>query len=280
MMLASDIPDFLRFAQRVPAAFSWDDDGRQIPAEESEVSDETKSLKGKALLDADAAQLLNQEFPLQLWTEAANADLLPPHLRSDLVQAAFLRAILLGDAKTAAQLVPTLRSQIPELAGFLDDYLAAKQPDARKFSAIYMWLKFPGLEPVVDTGIPRQGSWAEQDSYRDNWWCTAAFPGQEKPNTVPAFMTAQQRSTGEAEAARLQAMGAAPNLLARAVIDWTRKAPGDPRAPEALHLAVKSTRYGCTDKNTASWSKAAFDLLHQRYPKSVWTKRTPYWFKD
>jgi hypothetical protein len=197
-----------------------------------------------------------------------------------LVQAAFLRATLLGDIRTAAQLVPTLRSQIPELAGFLDDYLAAKQPDARKFSAIHMWLKFPGLEPVVDTGIPRRVSWGEQDSYRDNWWCTAAFPAQEKGNTVPVFMTAQQRSAGKAEAARLQAMGAAPNLLARAVIDWANKAPTDPRVPEALHLAVKSTRYGCTDKNTARWSKAAFDLLHKRYPKSVWTKRTPYWFKD
>jgi len=25
----------------------------------------------------------------------------------------------------------------------------------------------------------------------------------------------------------------------------------------------KATRYGCTDKETGRWSKAAFDLLHQ-----------------
>jgi hypothetical protein len=49
--------------------------------------------------------------------------------------------------------------------------------------------------------------------------------------------------------------------------------------PEALHLAVKSTRYGCTDKETGRWSKAAFDLLRRKYPNSTWAKQTPYWFK-
>jgi hypothetical protein len=48
--------------------------------------------------------------------------------------------------------------------------------------------------------------------------------------------------------------------------------------PEALHIAVTSTRYGCTDKDTGRWSKAAFQLLHKRYPKSEWAKKTPYWF--
>jgi len=56
--------------------------------------------------------------------------------------------------------------------------------------------------------------------------------------------------------------------------------PADPRSPEALHLAVKSTRFGCTDKETGKWSKAAFDFLHRHYPTSAWAKKTPYWFKD
>ena len=51
-------------------------------------------------------------------------------------------------------------------------------------------------------------------------------------------------------------------------------------SPEALHLAVMTTRYSCTDKDTARWSKAAFDLLHKKYPTSPWAKKTPYWFKD
>jgi hypothetical protein len=64
------------------------------------------------------------------------------------------------------------------------------------------------------------------------------------------------------------------------VVAWATRNPSDPRVPEALHLAVNATRYGCTDKQTGKWSKAAYDFLHRRYPNNAWTKRTPYWFKD
>src|SRR4030095_13475094 len=53
MLLANSLEDFLVYAQRVPAAFSWDDDGREIPTEESELSDQTKSLHAKPLFDTD-----------------------------------------------------------------------------------------------------------------------------------------------------------------------------------------------------------------------------------
>jgi hypothetical protein len=55
--------------------------------------------------------------------------------------------------------------------------------------------------------------------------------------------------------------------------------PDDPRAPEVLHLAVRATRYGCTDNGTGSRSQAAFALLHRKYTNSEWAKKTPYWFK-
>ena len=286
LMVATDLHDFLKHAQRNPAAFSWDDDGREIPADDSEQSEETKALRGKVLLDADAAQLLNKDFPLELWREAAESEVLPRNLRRDVSQAAWLRAVLLNDARTAEALVPTLKSQIPELGSLLDEYLSAKQADAKKFSAIYLWLKFPGLEPIVDVGIGRQSAPSAQDTYRDNWWCTAAFPptpdtqNNEPLRATPVFLTTQQQATGKAESAKLQTFGAAPNLLAREVIQRANKMPSDPRVPEALHLAVKSTRFGCTDSASSRWSKAAFDLLHRRYPRIAWTRKTPYWFKD
>ena len=55
--------------------------------------------------------------------------------------------------------------------------------------------------------------------------------------------------------------------------------PEDSRVPEALHLTVRATRHGCTDKESGSYSKQAFQLLHKQYPKSEWAKRTPYWFQ-
>jgi hypothetical protein len=132
----------------------------------------------------------------------------------------------------------------------------------------------------------------QQDSYRDNWWCRSYFvsPSPEgAPKSVvfipvqgppPAFLTLAEVQKGASEAAALRALGTAPNYISRQVIEWANRRPSDPRVPEALHLAVRTTRYGCTDKDTVRWSKAAFDVLHRKYPNSTWAKKTPYWFKD
>ncbi|NJL72874.1 MAG: hypothetical protein HC888_15650 [Candidatus Competibacteraceae bacterium] len=49
-----------------------------------------------------------------------------------------------------------------------------------------------------------------------------------------------------------------------------------PRIPEALHMAVKATRFGTGDDNTSKLSAAAFKLLHSKYKGNPWTKKTPY----
>jgi hypothetical protein len=95
---------------------------------------------------------------------------------------------------------------------------------------------------------------------------------------APDFLKTAQAAAARQYAA-LQALGTGPNYLCRMAIEWAQKTPGDPRAPEALHLAVRSTRYGCTDKDTGRWSKAAFDLLHSKYPNTTWANNTKYWFK-
>ena len=296
MLLANSLPELLTYAPRVPAGFSWNDDGREIPAEASELPEESRALQGKLLFDSDAAQVFNRELPLVVFKEAATSTILPSHLRRDVVQAAWLRAVLLGDNKTADELVPTLKSLVPELTSLLDDFLSSTQPDAKRFSAIYAWLKFPGLEPVVDSGIGRTTPLGQQDIYRDNWWCSAAYSSgtdgtddkTEKPPSFTAtpkghvldFLTGPQRAAAAREHLALTALGAAPDYLCQQVVQWVSKNPSEPRAPEALHLAVNTTRHGCTDKATGRWSKAAYDLLHRSYPNTTWAKKTPYWFKD
>jgi hypothetical protein len=95
---------------------------------------------------------------------------------------------------------------------------------------------------------------------------------------VPDFLKASA-TVAARQFAALQALGTGPNYFCRMAIEWTEKNPNDPRSPEALHLAVRSTRYGCTDKETGRWSKAAYDLLHRRYPNTTWARNTKYWFK-
>ena len=95
---------------------------------------------------------------------------------------------------------------------------------------------------------------------------------------VPLFLNAAQEAAGAEEWKKLQAIGAGPNYMSRVVLEWAKSNPQDPRVPEALALAVRSTRYGCTDAATTQWSKQAFQFLHKHYPTSEWAKKTPYYF--
>ena len=63
-------------------------------------------------------------------------------------------------------------------------------------------------------------------------------------------------------------------------MDWAAAHPGDQRLAEALHRVVRATRLGCTTDASGNVSRDAFTLLHKRFPKSEWAKKTPYWFRD
>jgi tetratricopeptide (TPR) repeat protein len=293
MSLATTLDEFLKYAPRVPAALSWNDDGREIPADDESVSSEMKDLRGQPRFDYDAGTALNDKIPLSLLKTAVNSSTLPPSLKHDLAQAVWLRAAILGDTKTADELVPVLRSLVPELSSLLNAYLSAGTPPAKNFAAMYAWLKFPGLEPVVDIGIGRRTPLQQQDEYRDNWWCGAAFqPGTDAENREVLsftsdddiqpllFLSSAEKARAEQELKTLRSAGAAPNYIAQQVIKWANANPTDQRVPEALHLAVTTTRYGCSDDQTGRWSKAAFDLLHRKYPNTSWAKKTKYWFKN
>jgi hypothetical protein len=71
-------------------------------------------------------------------------------------------------------------------------------------------------------------------------------------------------------------MQAAPEYLAAQIVAWAGNHPADPRAAEALHLAVRAVRYDCGGKPGAS--KEAFQLLHRQYPNSEWARKTKYWY--
>jgi hypothetical protein len=288
LTLSMNLADFLRAAQREPAGFSDNDDGREVPVEEKEVAEMTKGVK--LFFDTDASNVFNKLMPVAVMDEAAGSSILPQNLRRDVAQAAFMRAALLDRAVTANQAATKLANLYPELRELLTDYRGAKTPDARRFAAALLALRFPGLRPFVTAGIGRQTDVGEVDSYRDNWWCEAppgmfgGTPESEETNSskpepaVPEFLKNRQ-TEAENEFAALRALGTAPNYLAQTVINFATKNPADQRVPEALHLAVKSTRFGCTDKDTGRWSKAAFDLLHRKYANTSWAKETKYWFK-
>ncbi len=90
------------------------------------------------------------------------------------------------------------------------------------------------------------------------------------------------RSQDPAEIGALSKIPCAPKLLTLRVLDWVahaRSSVTNSGQAEALALAVKTTRYGCySDGSHGAYSRAAWTLLHQRYPDSEWAARTKYWF--
>jgi hypothetical protein len=126
---------------------------------------------------------------------------------------------------------------------------------------------------------------AEIDNYRDNWWCDDLGAGvgdtrrDRNPEfPFPTFVADSDRSRAKLELEKLASVGFAPNYLTNEVLAFAKQHSDDPRIPQALHLAVRSTRYGCSNSDTTHLSETAFNLLHRQYPKSEWAEKTKYYY--
>ena len=81
------------------------------------------------------------------------------------------------------------------------------------------------------------------------------------------------------EVRALTRMDQAPKRLSDAAIRWGKASKGQDGAPEALALAVRTTRYGCNWHGShARYSKAAQELLTKKFSGTQWQQQTPYWF--
>jgi len=174
---------------------------------------------------------------------------------------------------------------------------------------VLILLRTPRLRPFVSNAtlgvkFPSDAEIREAQSIAGNvWWCgfetkdengrpqRANIYGEAVPLTdpliqvystgavpVPGFLSGEERAALDNELKQLADLEGAPVFLGQKTLDWAKAHPDDPRVPEALHLVVHATRYGCHSDLMGKYSKAAFDLLYKQYPTSDWTKQTPYWF--
>jgi hypothetical protein len=304
--LAASFDDFLKYAAETPAGLGIDENfGDNVPPVQPGTN------PPPVFLDTYAAKIFAKRLPLDLYGEAATSSLVPTSLQRDLALAGWTRAILLDDMPAAARLAPLVAKLEPTLQTDLQAFQAASSDSEKKFAAIFLILKHPGLKPYVVQGAGRQQAFQDTgrepltkiDDLRDNWWCASmgADPGSinyyenelaadgQKPTEssfkdtdpnfpYPQFVSPAQRTDAIRQWEGLSKLGTAPNYLSQQVVDWANSHPEDQRVPEVLDLAVRSTRYGCTNKLTTKYSKNAFDLLHQKYPQSEWAKKTRYYF--
>jgi hypothetical protein len=295
LRLARTLAEFLRFAPRTPVAVSYD---VVVPVGSHPFDGRSSLPQDATYFDRDAAFVLNRVLSIATLAKVARDETLPAHLRREMATAAWTRAVAIGRldfAKASSALVGDL---LPEMAADLEHLRNAGSPEELRFAAAYTLLRHPGLVPYVATGYPRGTPLERIDALRRNWWCGHPSSGTAAPGYRPfavdsgagiedpdvswashlPFVTTREERLAKRETQALDALDAAPDVLGREVLDWSAVHPQDPRVPEALHLVVRATRYGCTDERTSELSRKAFERLHRQYPDSVWTRRTPYWF--
>jgi hypothetical protein len=244
-----------------------------------------------------AATALNTQVPLDIFVQAALSGSLPENLRRRTAPSAWARAALLDEPDIAERVAEAAEKAQGELKPYLRQYAQARSSEERQFVAVFTVLHFPGLRPFVDDSYPRATAVQKIDEYRDNWWCQDVGSIPEEVNfnksydayrgtlapaapapSFPAFLDTAQRQRAAAQWQRLSSYGSAARYLPRVVVEWAKKHPDDGRVPEALHLAVRATRYGCDEGRPNPLSREAFTILHQVYPRSDWARKTPYWF--
>jgi hypothetical protein len=275
MQLATSFDDFLRWAPRTPILVGYEGGPLRMPNPESPV------------LANDSTYVLNYLTPIAKLAEAAHSKSLPQWSAADVALAAWTRAFMLEDAAVMRDVAPILSKTHP---GWAADLNPSSDADfaAWKFRAAVLIANNAEFQPLVPVDY-----WQHVDS--GSWWCAVSRPDKNARDIdqstaawrLPAsfapsesVISRSERSTADKEIARLQQIGSAQSLVAPIILAWAKSHPGDRLAPEALHRLVRVVRYGChVDPANGELSKAAFDLLHRRYPNSEWTAKTPYWFK-
>jgi hypothetical protein len=279
MKIAGDFDELLRFAPREIAAqgsqygsgFEWDREPDKIPL---------------SAFDEDATSLFDDSLPLSYWLRAVRTERLAIALRTEIAQAGFVRAFLTNQA-SAADFGRELKALNPAYATDLGAILS-QQGEAQRFAAAFWMLHHPELQPWIRPGFQRSAKNGKIDDFRDNWWCdpsgttnngVATFiPAAKAGSPKLSFLSSGDGKESEKEKEALSQAGSAPTYLSTAVVNWARSHPGDSRLAEALFLAVRTSRFGCTDGKSTTFVKQAFELLHLRFPNSEYAKRTPYWF--
>ncbi len=290
MILAENLSEFLKYAPRKAATFVWSDDGNE-GGDDLKDDQDLQPWETRQMFDEDSVAFFNEKMPLLVLREAALSEQLPDYLKKFLIAAVWTRAILLGNEQIAREFAPLVSRYAKEFAPSMANYTNAANPIDREAAGLLAILNNPVIQPYVPIGYGRENSPPETiDSIRGNWWCAAiqADTGNNRfdhygfvyPEVYPDFLTTEQTAAAAREQKQIQTSGNSATFLSRRAVEFANRNPTHPNAPEILHLAVRSTRYGCTDGETGKYSKQAFTILHSRYPKSPWTAKTPYWFGD
>lgn len=302
--LATNVSEFLRFAQRRPVTFyedgqfgtlndffeqqkgawgeGWKETKEEFDKSTEDFFRELLPWNDRFAFDEKTTDILNWQFPLQSLQAVSRDPALPDYLRRRLALVIWTRAILLKNEDIARSMAGDVVKMAPELSSVFSPYLNARSDTERQNAALYILLKQPTMSPLMRSGLPATETFDSLDYYfEDSWWCAPSETeyndeGNEVPKVVakPGFLTAEQLVAAGKEHAALIAIGDGKSYLGKRVIEWAKLSPEDERVPEALFIAVmanRSYKYGCNSwEYDEATKQEAETLLRRNYPRSEW----------
>jgi hypothetical protein len=283
LTIAQNLSEFVRFGIQKPACLCMTGGIEGVPDDVETIEKTGVTPDTEPLFTQTAGYVLDRKLPLSALRQLARDQKIPTKLRAHIAWTAWVRAVLVGDDASARDLAIAMRPFNRRKTGLIDEYLSATTSEGRKFAANLLMLKFSSAAPNAYWGQLNEDAYGDASGW---WW--GPKPVSEYGDSLedglpfeqldPLFLTKAQQAQSSLEVKKLATVPTAPNYLARNVLAYARNHPTDPRVPEALHCAVKATRYGATDDATSPLSRQLFVLLHTRYKASPWTKKTPYWY--
>jgi len=231
-----------------------------------------------------AADAFARALPTSLLVEIARSGGGGAPQLASVLAAAYVRAGLLDDRPSAAALADAVKHRAPALAPFVDRIERASSDPERRFELLYLLAKAPALSFDAAAWAEAPPRLEEMRSTGGWWWCAGgrsaarwAPEAADKPDPPPplAFLTDAQRAAAAAERLRLERLATGPTFLATALADVAPQLPDSDRLAESLAVAVAGGRYACRDATTTKATKRAFTLLHKRFPRSTWSRKTP-----
>lgn len=264
-----------------------------------------------------AGQVLVDRMTLADRMSFAESPSLPATMRLDVTLTNFARAVQLQDNAAIDALSQKLAVRLPPMATDFRRIAATAPGPDKRFAELLVFAKIPGLRSSLTDYYVRpegtsvaqyQGAWPDwliatrplpPSEAAPSWWgvnsadmtCESRCGGGAFPLNPPAFIAAGAAKADRERGFFVYARGqygderegntAKQDTPAGAVaaweevLAWAKAHPDDPRSPEALYWLIRVSRTGASHNSSG---RRAFQLLHSRYPKSDWTKKSPYYF--
>ena len=279
-LYAASLDELAELAPMEPIAVGYTDGSRGALFSEDRVDSQ---FVGELLIEPVVLHQMSRYLSPDQILDVASHSTMTPRLEAHLARIAWTRSVLFDEPDTP-QLSQRVAALDPALA---DDILSISRDSLNSDFATWLTvLRNPGLTPFFRP-LWRLEPVDERSKVSENWWCggeqlnnswMGGVPISAEP-PAPSFLEAAALDRADERWQALTELQDAANAFGEQVLEWTDANPADPRSPEALHLLVRLTRFGCRPPDLGELSKAAFTRLHTRYPESSWTLETPYWHR-